>query len=1227
MPHRLQTKIAAVTRKAWLCAVLWGTCVAISGVIGLLVAGGGLDFLLRFEDQGLRILFSGALLAGISWLCWRLAIRRFKTRVSPQTIAEKLERQHPELKGQLRSALEFLEQPADDARAGSAVLRRAVIARTDNAAGEMEFAEVVSQRPLAYALTLAVVVIASGVAFCTWQPQIARTALVRLGNPLSQVAWPRASNLRWRQTVTHVPRGGTFEVEIVDALDNPLPVDVQLEIRYRASLDEVETLPMRFANGSMRFRREGVVRPFEYRAVGGDDQHMEWTSLDVIEPPEVDSLDLQLHPSAYTAWPVRQSSGRIEVLVGTYVAVQGTSTKKLQAADVVLNAKTRIPATIGDDGYRFSISIPNSPAQISETPQGLNGAREPITPPVQSHDSSDIASMGENAEEYFIVSESGVYSIHLVDVNGYASADQIQYEIRAIPDDIPRVNIDEPASDLIATSNARVPLKLSAADDLLLRDLELRYTRSDKSDQGNLSISFYHREGSAPIVDDWPDWLAADDALDVNYAWELRDLNLLAGTRVTYYAVAGDYAGQVGQSPARRLTIVTTDQLQEQLAQEQAFVVDELGRVLETQVAARGQLGEIQLQLRDVGRLKADDIDTLQTVEITQRNVDRSLLDESGVRGRVQRLMEMIVNNRLDSPDLARRMQGILDAISRVSKNELPQVAAALTVAVKDAQLEVDQATPSTQLVESVHSAAAGQDRVIHELERVVGDLSQWNNYRRFFRDMGRIRQDHSEVAQDVAANTTELLGKRHDQLTPQEKADLAKLQSRHDDLARRLETLQGQMQPMIDSLREDDPLAADVLSDALALAESQALGQQLRQAGNEVQQNRVSSALQSHETIGEVLQEMLDVLANKREHELSRLAKKLEQAARDLQGLNDRQAGLRKQMQQSADINDLEERRRELERLAAEQRKLAEETGRAARKLERLQSRTASQSSSNAAGRMSQAADAAAAGNSQAADQQMEQAQRDIEDAQRQIEEQRKQIQRDLEEELIAKTIDSLRGLHGRQQALLEESLRLEQLRKDQSGSLSRGQLISLRDLERAQELLRTETATQAERLRTVPAFAVALNGAADQMKLAVSLLRQQDESSAALRQRDAVRRIDQLLQALKPPSSQQSNNSPQDGQDPRSQSPTSGDDISRIAQLRLLKMLQEALNKETRDLDIELSARSLAGFPLTEAQQQRFAALSREQGRLADLILEMSQPGDDNPLKELETGQDQDR
>src|SRR5262249_6672214 len=64
-------------------------------------------------------------------------------------------------------------------------------------------------------------------------------------------------------------------------------------------------------------------------------------------------------------------------------------------------------------------------------------------------------------------------------------------------------------------------------------------------------------------------------------------------------------------------------------------------------------------------------------------------------------------------------------------------------------------------------------------------------------------------------------------------------------------------------------------------------------------------------------------------------------------------------------------------------------------------------------------------------------------------------------------------------------------------------------------------------------------------------------------------------------------------------------------LAELKLLKAIQEQLNSRT----LALAEGQQAGAAASEAQQQEFADLSRDQGRLADIVTNMMQATDDRP------------
>ena len=239
---------------------------------------------------------------------------------------------------------------------------------------------------------------------------------------------------------------------------------------------------------------------------------MPWIALEVVEPPAVRSSSLMLHFPSYTGWPPRASEANIRAPAGTKVAVNTTFTKPLAEAAPKLGDDTEIPAIIRADGYAASIAP-------MPTPRSRFGT-------------------------------SGVYSFLLTDRDGFYNSAATKYEIRAVPDTPPTVEITQPKANLFVTPDAALTLSVRAADDLAVRRVTLDFLRSDKSDTGEESHDLF--AGPDVITTELAAASAtegyAGDHRDLSYQWQLAPLAFPPGTQVSFHATAIDYADKTGKA-------------------------------------------------------------------------------------------------------------------------------------------------------------------------------------------------------------------------------------------------------------------------------------------------------------------------------------------------------------------------------------------------------------------------------------------------------------------------------------------------------------------------------------------------------------------------------------------------------------------------------------------------------------------------------------------------------
>lgn len=1198
MPHLLERKIAAVRRRVQLLLLVYAACGFAAAVLGVLLLLGLLDWLIRYQDHGVRAICTLAALGVALWAAYRFIIASMRADLSDMRIAQRIERRFPQLRDRLSSTIDFLRQPEDDPRAGSAALRREVINATTDQIEQLRLGESVRYRSVLGVVAMAALLVGAAAALVWLDASSVSIAMERLVNPWNEVAWPQQNHLKLVNPPSRLAAGQKFELQVIDATGAVLPDDIRLHVQYgHDGLGQSATVkPMtRVDDRTATAYQDDVTRPFLYRVEGGDHVAMPWRRLEVVEPPAVEELALTLHFPAYTGWEPRESDPHLRALVGTQVGLLGKTTKPLKEAVVWTQTGPQATATLADDGYGFTV------------PPGDDG---------------------------LTITQSGAYWFRLVDSEGFAGND-VRYDIRAVEDRAPSVALEVPGSDIFVTADAEVPIEVLVKDDLAIRQIELRYLRSDRSQEGEQVIELYTGpEKVPPTPADQPLPLDSGDSRPAEYRWQLAALELPPRTQITLYAAASDYQPQVGQSQPRRLTIITPEELQDRLAQRQSFILSELSRVLKLQQESRSQVAGLEIQLEQVGQLTKDDLDHLQAAELTQRQVDRGLTSPTeGVRAQIASLLEDLDNNNVESDDVQRRMNDLLSGIDRLGRDHLPPISRELTSALKGAQSQLQDEAPGAASEQqqpennqqpgsdqsaaqpvgnSLTAAGEHQDEVIGALEQMLEGLSQWDNFRRFQRDIAQLRRDQDELAAETAEVGRETLTRDPEDLTSQQQANLERLAQRQFEMARQFERVQQQMQQSADELQQSDPLAADTIADALHEAQQQALGGQMRETGRSLQQNQVGQAAGQQKQISQQLDELLDILTNRRETELARLVRKLREAEAELQAIRQEQQGLRKKMEEAAKNPDEEERRRELERLTREQRELQEKTERLARELQRLQAEDASRAASRGSSKMGGAGEQGQQGNAGGAAEQAEQAESDLDEAQQQLAQRRRQAEMDLAAEQLARMEDTLASMRQRQQQLINETKHYDEL-AEEHGRLTRSQLISVRDLSRQQRGLQQETEVQSENLGSAGAFELALGGAAREMGRAADMLSRQETGAATqAAEQSALRRLDQLLSALKPEKDDAANGEQQQQQQGGEGGEQSGQQegpVHSLAELRLILLMQEEVNTRTKELEQQIRESKT----LTPEQQREYNSLSEEQGRLADLMLDLAEPAAD--------------
>ena len=207
-----------------------------------------------------------------------------------------------------------------------------------------------------------------------------------------------------------------------------------------------------------------------------------------------------------------------------------------------------------------------------------------------------------------------------------------------------------------------------------------------------------------------------------------------------------------------------------------------------------------------------------------------------------------------------------------------------------------------------------------------------------------------------------------------------------------------------------------------------------------------------------------------------------------------------------------------------------------------------------------------------------------------------------------LARLENAVNFLRQRQDNIRNETRQMEQSLQFQ-GQFTRSQLAAILDLARRERSLQIDAMHLGDQLSAASAaFALALDIASRDMDEAAGFLdRHLTASETQQAQQNAMHRLDLLLVALKPEPPENQPNPPAnaDNKPPANanQTPNQPQNTVNLSELKLLKILQEEINRRTTALAETIGPDEKP----TDQQRKEYEQLAEEQARLAELILKM--------------------
>jgi hypothetical protein len=1228
-------------RLRWVAAVR-GTCLVAAVLLGGLLVVGLFDWLLHLPALVRALGLVGGL-AGAGYLAYRTLFVPLGAPADDLSLALRIEERYPALNDCLASTVQFLQQPADSEELGSPSLRRAAVQRAMSRAQEYDFGRIIDGRGfwLSVAGAAAVGLVVAAIALVA--PAKAWTAFDRVANPFGQTRWPGVTQLEVEKPRERIGRNEPFEV--VARVRGVIPDKATVTFEFENQTPLQQTVDVVRAEGEPSGKLVAALKPAQVQRnfkvwVQANDAVSDRYAVTVLPPPVLVPLGGKASPQVRLTYPrytdlpaadLPEGTGNVEGVAGTTATLRAAADRPLARAWIEYQPETKNLALATGAVAGGVTGWDRVPADLSADHRQLTVN---FRPPV-----------------------AGYYLLVIEDDTGLRSSRQ--FELRIFPDPAPTVKLDRPSAtrdNLMMLPGADFTLQASADDpQYAVRSVFLEY-RTEKA--GRVRTLLLHNAdpalaaarpygaavaGPLPLVapavakvpqvavsrrlslrqffhlDPWGDPLKEGDVLILNVAADDFD-------DVTPHK-------QPGRSHEVEIHLINRNALDLLLNQEQAKVQEELLLLRQQERDALKKVTDAETRWKKTGQLTPEDVDQLHQAEQLQQQIRERVgtTREEGLRARLERLQESMRDNHLPRSSANERLEAVEKDLNRLAREELEQVEQRLTEVRKQQEAPGDKTPAATKKEqERLTEARQHQEEVEKTLNDLLNRLEPWTSTREIKGEAKSLLQEQRQLNEEVQRlQQDKNFPDKLEEMKPQQKAELERLEQAQQKLAERASQLLDKMDRVAQDRKDKDPDTARELEKARQLGLQEDIPGQMREARDRLAQNKLNDAGKEQKQSAAKLEKLVKELEDKREAELDRLAKKLKQAEKDLAELIDKQEQLQKKVQEAAAIPDQEKREEALKALARQQKELQKKTEEMLKNLSRLRSDRAAQAMGKAGGDQDQAAQNLEQGKN--AEQQQDDALDRLDEAQRELQKAREDAEEELAREQLAKVADQLQQLKDRQEAHAAEAARIQRELEQRKG-WTRGLRASLIDLQRAQDGLAKEATTVAEKqLADATVFSRILQKAAKAMEQAAVRLGDRaeqagtrpedttpDEETARL-QLEAIKRLNQLLDAAKPEKdvALRPQGGGQNGGGGGGGGGGSGggggnpDGIPPLAQLKLLRALQSDVNARTE----EFGKAHPDPKQLDDKAREQLAQIRKDQQEVADLLEEMTRPEGDKP------------
>jgi hypothetical protein len=643
-------RLSALGRKKKLILLSIGLAGLLILVVALAFGTFVLDWVFRLP-LGVRTFLALGSAVAIAVFAVRRLIKPLGERQTTDGLALMVERSDPSLKDRLISALQ-LKRDLDAGRAvESPELIKVTVDGAVTALAQRRFSGAVSFAPAvkpAMAATL-LCVLAAG----AWAafPDTARIWLNRIVL-LRDVPWPKATDLEVQivdadkfsvteedgRTVISMPERTPLQVRVI--AHRKVPDEVELVTAPTIDFDAPNTFAMGRPAGKQFFQHifPPLSQQMFFYAVGGDDTDQKpLFEIRVARAPRIQRFWVDYEYPAYTGLKPRTlPDANIAAPEGTKLSMHFAPNMPLLEFEMILEKAGNRALQIGADGT-YTTTL--------------------------------------------VLEKSDFYTYRLKGDNGINSVDVPRHVLTCEPDQLPRVQIDLPATNsLLCTPNAVIPLRGIATDDYGVTSIAVRsgtgedaFPREKRLSGDDLLTPLPARKATFYrdlLVSDFLPGAAAPESGPAKP--ETGDPAVKAEhDRFRFKLLVTDNRSTPSQPEPHRqfgdyeysVQVVSAADVERELAQRQARLRERVTEIVQLAEARKGEAEQLLESLQSTTAPNQKTLnDRLATIESGQSRVTSEL---AGTTRQFQRVFDGYLYNRLDPNNLTEKLLVVMASLYR----------------------------------------------------------------------------------------------------------------------------------------------------------------------------------------------------------------------------------------------------------------------------------------------------------------------------------------------------------------------------------------------------------------------------------------------------------------------------------------------------------------------------------------------------------------------------------